>query len=190
MGTDGKKIYALQQKVAGWGWKPESLDLLWLLTKDQQRQNASLATLSDYYSAEGDTANLYRLILHRSELHPGDPQTENNLAQLALLLDLDKQRARALAKKVYEADPTNAAFASTYAFSLYAQGQNAQALRAFQNVKPEDLRTPSVAAYYGMVLLANGDKAKAREFLELGQKATLLPEERALVSRAVADAGQ
>jgi len=191
VGTDGKKIHDLQEKVAGWGWKPESLDLLWLLTKDQQRQNTALATLSNYYSSEGDTANLYRVIRHLSELRPGDPETENNLAQLSLLLDLDKQRARSLAKKVFDRDPTNSAFASTYAFSLYTQGQYAQALQAFQKVKEEDLRVPAVAAYYGIVLTATGDKTKAREFLELGQKATLLPEERALVSRAVAaNAGQ
>jgi Flp pilus assembly protein TadD len=191
VGSDGNKISALQQKVAAWGWKPESLDLLWLLTKDQQRQNAAFGTLSNYYSSEGDTANLYRVILHLSELRPGDPDTENNLAQLLLLLNLDKQRARTLAKKVYEKDPTNATFASTYAFSLYTQGQYAQALQAFQNVKEEDLRVPAVAAYYGIVLMANGDKSKAREFLDAGQKATLLPEERALVSQAIAaDAGR
>jgi len=131
------------------------------------------------------------VILHRSELRPGDPETENNLAQLSLLLDLDKQRARSLAKKVFERDPANAAFASTYAFSLYTQGQYAQALQAFQNVKEEDMRAPAVAAYYGIVLMASGDKAKARQFLELGQKATLLPEERELLSRAIAaDTGQ
>lgn len=190
VGADGKKISTLQQKVAGWGWTPESLDLLWLLTKDQQRQNTALETLSNYYSSAGDTANLYRVIVHLSELHPGDAETENNLAQLSLLLDLDKQRAKSLARKVYEKDPTNPTFASTYAFSLYTQGQYAEALQAFQNVKEDDLHVPAVAAYYGMVLMANGDKTKAREFLDAGQKATLLPEERTLISRALAGGDQ
>jgi tetratricopeptide (TPR) repeat protein len=186
IGSDGNKISLLQKKVAAWGWKQESLDLLWLLTKDQQRQNAAFGALSQYYAAEGDTASLYRVILHLSELRPNDPETENNLAQLSLLLNMDKQRAAGLAKKLYERDPTNAVFASTYAFSLFSQGQNAQALQAFGRVKAEDLRTPAVAAYYGIVLMANGDKAKAREFLEVGQTATLLPEERTLLARAVA----
>lgn len=191
IGSDGTKIYGLQQKVADWGWKRESLDLLWLLTKDPQRQNAAFGSLSQFYAAEGDTVNLYRVILHLWELRPGDPETENNLAQLSLLLNLDKQRASSLAQKVYERDPTNAVSASTYAFSLYSQGKYAQALEAFRGVKDEDLHIPSVAAYYGMVLRANGDKAKAREFLELGQKATLLPEERTLLAKAMApDAGQ
>lgn len=186
--SDGKKIYTLQQKVADWGWKQESLDLLWLLTKDQQQQNAAFGTLSQYYSAEGDTANLYRVILRLSELRPGDPETENNLAQLSLLLNLDAQRARGLAKKLHEQDPTNGVFASTYAFALYLQGHYPQALEAFRRVKEEDLRVPAIAAYYGIVLVANGDKARAREFLDGGQKATLLPEERTLLARAIAAA--
>jgi Flp pilus assembly protein TadD len=186
IGSDGKRIDALQQKVAAWGWKQESLDLLWLLTKDQQRQNAALGALSQSYASEGDTSNLYRVVLRLSELRPGDPETENNVAQLSLLLNRDRQRAAALAKKLYEQSPGNPVFASTYAFSLYSQGQYAQASQAFRLVKEEDLRTPAIAAYYGMVLVANGDRAKAREFLELGEKATLLPEERALLSRALA----
>ena len=188
VGSDGTKIYLLQQKVAEWRWKQESLDLLWLLTKDQQQQYAALGALSQYYSTEGDTADLYRVVLRLSELRPSDPETENNLAQLLLLLNLDKQRASGLAKKLYERDPMNAVFASTYAFSLYSQGQYAQALEAFRRVKGEDLRIPAIAAYYGIVLIANGDKARAREFLDLGKTATLLPEERALLARAVAAA--
>ena len=186
MGSDGTKIYALQQKVGEWGWKQESLDLLWLLTKDPQRQSAAFGVLSQYYAAEGDTANLYRVVLHLAELRPDDPETENNLAQLSLLLNLDKQRAIGLAKKLYERDPGNAVFASTYAFSLYSQGQFPQALAVFRLLKDEDLRIPSIAAYYGIVLSASGDKTKAREFLEAGQKATLLPEERTLLTRALA----
>ena len=186
VGSDGKKIHALQLKVAEWGWKQESLDLLWLLTKDQQQQDAALSALSNYYSGQGDTGNLYRVVLRLLELSPNDPQIENNFAQLSLLLDLDKPRASNIARKLYETDPTNAVFVSTYAFSLYSQGQNAKALQAFQRVKEEDLRTPAVAAYYGIVLAANGDKTKAREFLALGQTATLLPEERTLLSRAIA----
>ena len=186
--SDGKKIYALQQKVADWGWKQESLDLLWLLTKDQQQQNAAFGALSQYYSAEGDTANLYRVILRLSELRPGDPETENNLAQLSLLLNLDAQRARGLAKKLHEQDPTNGVFASTYAFALYLQGKYSEALEAFRRVREEDLRVPAIAAYYGIVLVANGDKTRAREFLDVGQKATLLPEERTFLARAIAAA--
>ena len=48
----------------------------------------------------------------------------------------------------------------------------------------EQLRDSSVAAYYGVILVAAGDKAKAQEYLKLGSSANLLPEEKALVAKA------
>ena len=185
-GTDGARIHALQQKVAEWGWKQDSLDLLWLLTKDAQQQNDALRALFQNYATEGDTANLYRTVLRLSELRPDDPQTENNLAQLSLLLNVERPRATRSARKLHEDDPASPVFASTYAFALYSQGQFADALKAFSTLPADALRAPAVAAYYGMVLAATGDKAAAREYLELGKKAPLLPEERALLTRATA----
>lgn len=185
-GTDGGRIHALQQKVAEWGWKQDSLDLLWLLTKDTQQQNDALRALFQNYATEGDTANLYRTVLRLSELRPDDPETENNLAQLSLLLNVERPRATRAARKLHEQDPGSAVFASTYAFALYSQGQFADALKAFSSVPAEALRAPAVAAYYGMVLASSGNKSAAREYLEIGKTAPLLPEERALLNRAAA----
>jgi hypothetical protein len=46
------------------------------------------------------------------------------------------------------------------------------------------LRDPSLAAYYGIILAAAGDAAKAREYLKIGASARLLPEEKALLAKA------
>ncbi len=48
----------------------------------------------------------------------------------------------------------------------------------------EQLRPPAIAAYYGIVLAGAGDYARAAGFLDLGEKASLLPEEKALLERA------
>jgi hypothetical protein len=50
----------------------------------------------------------------------------------------------------------------------------------------EQLREPGTAAYYGIFLSAAGEKAKAEEFLRLGETARLFPEEKALVVKALA----
>ncbi len=42
----------------------------------------------------------------------------------------------------------------------------------------EELRRPEIAAYYGIVLAGAGDYARAAGFLDLGEKASLLPEEK------------
>ena len=51
-------------------------------------------------------------------------------------------------------------------------------------LKPEQLIEPNVAAYYGLVLVANGRAAEAGKFLQAARQAKLLPEETALLARA------
>ena len=189
VGSDGNKIRTLQSTVARWGWKNESVELLWQLSKDGAHAIAALNTLYGYYAAAGDTPNLYRVAARLAELQPNDPRTMNNVAQFALLLGVDKTRAARLAQNVYEQEPANAAYASTFAFALYTQGQLAEALDVFRKLDDADLRNPAIAAYYGIVLVAAGEKDKAREYLELAKSATLLPEEKELLARAVAAAG-
>ena len=57
-----------------------------------------------------------------------------------------------------------------------------------ETLTPEQLQSPNIAAYYGMILAAAGQKEKAREYLERGKQAFLLPEEKALIAKAEAAA--
>ena len=52
---------------------------------------------------------------------------QNNLAQVSLLLDAAPERARKIAEDLVRKEPTNAAFVSTYAYSLLTQGDIAGA---------------------------------------------------------------
>ena len=54
---------------------------------------------------------------------------KNNLAVTALLLDASEKRPHDLALEVYTKAPTNASFASTYAYSLLLQKKRTDALR-------------------------------------------------------------
>jgi Flp pilus assembly protein TadD len=89
-----------------------------------------------------------------------------------------------MAEHLYQKHPENAGFVSTYAFSLYQRGQYERAVKAMSSLKPADLAEPGIAAYYGIFLAAAGDKAKAAEYLGRSSKASLLPEEKALVEKA------
>ena len=51
------------------------------------------------------------------------------------------------------------------------------------SLSTEQLNDPTISAYYGIILAANGDE-KARPYLDFGQHANLLPEEKALVDKA------
>ena len=183
--VDSRYIMMLAETVEKWGWRSEAIELLWLIAKDPLKGDEALRTLYQYFAKKDDTENLYRVLLHSTELHPDDRNAQNNFAQISLLLNLNVARGQKMAREVYEKEPKNAAYASTYAFSLYAQGENRKALKVFETLTEEQLRQPEIAAYYGVILAATGDLARAPEFLDLGEKSTkLLPQEKAMIEKA------
>jgi len=181
-----ESLLLLTRIVSEWGWKDESVDLLWQLAKHPEVQFEALHTLYVRYTKAGDTQGLYRVLSRLTDIDPGDLKVQNNLAQISLLLNADLERARKRAADLYRKEPSNAAYASTYAFSLYAKGDAEGALKVMSTLRENQLNDPPLAAYYGIFLAATGEKSKAREYLELGRQTQLLPEERILLDRAEA----
>ncbi len=181
-----ESLLLLTRIVSEWGWKDESVDLLWQLAKHPEVQFEALHTLYVRYTKAGDTQGLYRVLSRLTDIDPGDLKVQNNLAQISLLLNADLARARERAVNLYRKEPSNAAYASTYAFSLYAEGNAEGALEVMSTLRENQLKEPPLAAYYGIFLAASGEKGKAREYLELGRQSQMLPEERILLDRAEA----
>lgn len=182
--ANSRYIMMLAETAEKWGWRNEAIDLLWLAAKDPAKGDEALATLYRYFAGKGETQNLYRVLLHRSELHPDDRNIQNNVAQLSLLLNLNVDRGQKIARELCEKEPANPAYVSTYAFALYSSGDFKKALKVLDALTDEQLHQPDIAAYYGIILAAAGDRTRAGEFLALGEKAKLLPEEKALVEKA------
>jgi Flp pilus assembly protein TadD len=68
---------------------------------------------------------------------------------------------------------------------LHTQGDTKKALKVLGTLTDEQLHQPEIAAYYGIILAAAGESARAGEFLDLGEKApNLLPQEKALIEKA------
>jgi hypothetical protein len=65
------------------------------------------------------------------------------------------------------------------------QGNAKEALRIMNSLSAEQLSDPTMSAYFGICLAANGDE-KARSYLDFGKQANLLPEEKALIDKAYA----
>jgi Flp pilus assembly protein TadD len=185
-GAQSQSLLLLTRVIYDWGWKEEGIDLLWQLSKYPEVQFEALHTLYAHYSSSRDTQGLYRVLTRLNEIDPDDLKVQNNLAQVSLLLHVDLERAGKRATDLYRADPANPAYVSTYAFALYEKGDVTGALAAMNKLREDQLRDPSLAAYYAIFLAASGDKAKAREYLEQGKQANLLPEEQALVERSAA----
>ena len=179
-------IALLLRVATEWNWEKERLDLLWTQSKFPEKQAEAFTALYRHYVANGDTSGLYRLTSRMAEARPNDPFLKNNLAQLALLLGLGGKQPHDTAKELYDSDPKNPVFASTYAHSLYVQRKFAAAPKPMAGLDPAQLQKPEIAAYYGVVLAGAGEKEKAREYLQLGKTGHLFPEEKALIERAEA----
>jgi predicted Zn-dependent protease len=183
-----QSVLMLARTIYDWGWKAESIDLLWQLTKYPEMQFEALRALYVYYQKGRDTQGLYRVLSRLSEIDPDDVKVQNNLAQISLLLRVDLERAGKRAAELYRKQPREPAYVSTYAFSLYARGDAQGAVSAMSTLREEQLQEPTVAAYYGIFLAATGDKEKARSYFNRGRQADLLPEEKAAFDRAEAAA--
>ncbi len=183
-GDDPEKLKILQTLAFQWNWPEKGAAILWSLAENHATEREALQGLYNYYAAARDTQGLHRALVRLIDLMPNDLTVKNNFAQISLLLNAEPARALAVARQVHEAQPQNAAFASTYAFGLFQNGDIAGALKIMSALTPEQLRDPSVAAYYGVVLAGAGRKPEAAHYLDEAGKAKLLPEEERLVAQA------
>jgi hypothetical protein len=156
----------LTRATSEWRWQKEWLELLWNLTKYPETQFEALQNLYQKYSDDGDTTGLYRVLVRLAELMA------------------DVERARKVAVELYRKEGSNPAYAATYAFALHTKGDTSGALKVMSALNATQLHDPSVAAYYGVLLAAAGDAQGAQEYLKLGASAKLLPEEKALITKA------
>jgi hypothetical protein len=183
-GDSSDTTFQLFQVVEAWNWQPEAVGLLWDLSKYPDRQREAFTALYKYYiKGRGNTEGLYRVLVRLSELDPENPDIKNNLAQIALLLDVQTDDARRSAAQVYQKNPSNAAYATTYAYSLLTQGNKAKALEVMSKISPEQFKDPSISIYYGICLAAVRDP-RGLTYLDVSATARLLPQEKALVEKA------
>jgi predicted Zn-dependent protease len=181
--SNSGSLQSLQHLASQWQWTEKEAKILWLLVEKPATQSSALQALYRLYTRHGDSTGLYRTFLRLAQISPGDRSIENNLVQLSLLLNLNRSDAQEKAKKLHEAEPSNIAFASTYAFALHRGGNDAAAIKLMESFPAEQLQDPSIAAYYGIILASKKDN-EATRYLDLGAKATLLPEEQNLVAQA------
>lgn len=185
-GTRLDRLTKLAKVTAAWGWDTEEIKLLETITGQFPKEKWAVQSLiAEYYKA-GNTRQISTLLAKLAAADPANYQLKNNLANVSLLQKSDLDQAYKLAKEAYESTPDNPFFATTYAYSLLLQNKKQQAVTVVEKVKPEFLRIPSVAAYYGVVEAQCGNKTAAREPLQRADAATLLPEEKELVHNALA----
>lgn len=178
------RLARLAQVTAGWGWKAENTEVLEKVISEFPKEKwAATSLMAELYSA-GQTRELMDFLRKRYAADPSDVLIKNNLANLCLLRKSELEKAFRLAREVHDAAPKDPFFASTYAYSLLLQNKPAEAIKVLNDLKPEFLQIPSVAAYYGIIQAESGHKELARQALQCAAAAKLLPEETDLVRLA------
>jgi predicted Zn-dependent protease len=184
--TDNRSAPLMQllNATGAWKWNVEQEDVLWAIIDRYPKEQWAVQALSQRLYAAGRTRSLLDLYEVAARNDKQSLALINNLALTALLLEAWDKKPHALARDVYQKAPTNSAFASTYAFSLYLQNKNVEALQVMEKLAAKDLEAPGIAGYYGLILQANGKPEKARPYFELTSKGPLLPEEKKLMEKA------
>lgn len=187
LAADQQENLLLLSRVTGiWGWKTEEIATLQeAMVKFSDPKWASDQLTVLLYS-QGNTKALVDLMTTLQSASPEDPRLKNNLADVLLLTKSELERAYRLANEAYLTDTNNQYYISTYAYALLMQNKPDMAHKVISNLKPESLKIPSIAAYYGVIEVQTGHKDMAREPLAHAAKANLLPEEKAIVTYALA----
>lgn len=187
--TDRGQLARLAALASEWDWKIQMRDALWAAA-ESAGPDWALRTLHGSYLTDGDTAGLLRVARRQIALNPNDLRARNNLAQCSLLLESDVAQALAVTLQLAKEAPDDAVVRSTLGFALLANGKPEDALKEMERIPADQRRKPAVALYFGLVLRANGDAVKAREYLEIAGSGPLLPEEKRLRDAALADSGR
>lgn len=187
--TDGNlaAVTLVARLVEGWGWTDQAAEAWWLVANRSATPRPALLQLFRLHSKARNAEELYRVSQRIYGLDRNDPIAQNNVASLALLLDRDTAEAHRLAERVYRAAPTEPAAVSTYAYSLHLQGRTHEAVGVLRGLPETVLRAdPSVAACFGVVLAATGERSVAQHYLDIAtaNRAQLFAPELALVSAA------
>jgi hypothetical protein len=177
------RLAAIAQLAEGWDYSEEAADAWWLIANGNENAREALTALQRLYKLKQNSHGLLRVAKRALELNPADLVAANNCASLGLLLTGDST-ARRLATRLHAENPANAAFSSTYAFALFTEGKTSEALKQMETLKEAQLRHPSIAAYYFVMLVENGKMERAHLFLSAANKAQLLPEEQQLLTAA------
>jgi len=177
-------LVTLSRLAAAWHWSNQREDILWDIVQHYPGERWALQSLNQMYMADADTRGLQKVFSTLVDFDSNDLVAKNNLASLDLLLNLDTGDAAQMAREAYLKHPKISAFAATYAYSQYVQGDTAAGLKTLETLTPQQLAQPGVAVYYGVLLAAAGETNKAAKYLDIADTGNLLPEEKDLVKAA------
>jgi hypothetical protein len=184
-GQNQRVLWTLVAFARRWSWEPQKEETLWAIARCPKGNERAIEDLEALYQGRRDSSGLFRVAQRTLELKPDDQQASGRYALLGLLLGINTDTFAEFARKNCE-DSSNRTpeMAAAYAYSLLLKGKKEEAATVLQTLNETDLE--SQALFAGLVNAANGNHDAARNYFQIAAaKSDLLPEEQALLRRAV-----
>ena len=183
-----ERMIELLKLAESWHLQRQKEDLLLQMVQQFHGEHWEQKELELSYFNTGNTMGLYHLYIVLNASFPTETTCKNDVAAAALLLKINLSEAYRWAAEAYAEAPGNPTEVSTYAFALHLQHQDKQGLAAFKKLRPAELKQPSVALYYGVLLATAGKTEAAWPWLQIAQtQGHLLPEEQQLLAATLGE---
>jgi hypothetical protein len=176
----------LERLTSTWVWPAESEATLWTIARAFPDQTWVHEELFSSYRQRKDTANMRTVMNSLRTADASVPRYQHDWALLSMLVNptTDWDEPKEIVRKLYELDPANPNYTTSYAFALAQAGKGPQALAIVNRLSPADRdyspRAPYLAYVYGL----NRMKPEVVRMENLGRYVNLLPEESVLFTLA------
>lgn len=184
--ADPATLRTLLRLALYWAWEDDAEATLFAIVRNSPHETWAFNALISTAYGRRDTVALHTAYSLLHEAQPSNRRVSGDWSMVTLLLEPGpgETRAKTLAREIYEAEPTNAYFATTHAFALHQQKKHSEALAIMDRLSTSELQVPGRALYYGLLLVHDGQRERARPYLALATKASLLPQEKRLLDDA------
>ncbi len=179
-----RQLEVLGKTVLEWGWSRKAEDVLWKLAASEICPRWAADFLWSAARRDADSARLYEAARVILKADPKSIPARNNFVTLSLLTGHDGDSPHQMAADLYQQQPTDPFIATTYGLALYQKGRAEEAVQLLSKYSAEQLHQPLIALYQGIFLAGAGRFAEAQEYLTAAASAPMLPEEKALFTKA------
>lgn len=176
-------LETLARMLFAWQVPQRAVEVLWKRREFPDCPRWAIDALWMDSLARRDAGKLYELSRYLRRAEPENVKFRNEYVRLSLLTGKDTDSPHRIADTLMEENPGNPEVATTAALSLLQRKKTKEAIAILETLKPAELRNPRVAYYYGVVLTAGGQSAKATEYLRIGSETPLLAEEVKLLTK-------
>jgi Flp pilus assembly protein TadD len=180
------RLELLAKMALDWKWQARAETALFKLAELERCPPWAIDALWAAVLQKGTSAERYKVSKLVLKADPKNVQARSNLIILALLTGQEADAPHRQAEAFYQGNVGNPAAVIACGLSLYLQGRTEEAVKLTASLSPEQLREPRSALYHGIFLASGEAPANARDYLRIGARAPMLPEERALLEKVVA----